>query len=184
MSWSGLWGAYRRYQAHPDPLVAASNSIALLIGSSQPFFPLYVWYLVSGEAARISLLTFLTTPFFLAVPFVSRRNGTVGKTLLVVTGAANTFACAKYFGPSSAVETFLLPCAMLATLSFRRAEYAVALTLLGGGLAAFLLFQGGYGTPLAALSAAEAASFASLNIYSVAVLTAWIGWTFASAQER
>lgn len=156
----------------------------MLIASSQPFYPLYVWYFVNAEAALVSLLTFLSTPFFALVPWLARRNATWGKAFLVVTGSANTFACVKYFGASSAVETFLLPCAMLAAAGFRAREYWMALTLLAAGLAAFLLLRGTYGAPLAALEQADIERLANLNIYSVAVLTAYIGWTYAAARAQ
>lgn len=174
----------RAYAAHEDPLTAASNTIALLIASNQPFYPLYVWYLIGGDAAVASLWTWLSTPFFLAVPFLARRNSLAGRALMVIAGAGNTFMCAKIFGAASAVELFLAPCAMLAALSFRKREYAATLTLLGGGFALFALLQGRYGAPLMDLTEAQIRSFVALHVYSVAALVAFIGWTFAGATEE
>lgn len=61
-----------RYRAHPDPAVQTANTVALVVGSNGPFYPLYVWWLVP-ETGLIPLLTMLATPFFLAVPLVKRR---------------------------------------------------------------------------------------------------------------
>jgi len=56
-----------RYAAHDDPRAALGNLVALLIVSNQPFYPLYVYWLV-GSAAWVALVSFFSTPFFFAVP--------------------------------------------------------------------------------------------------------------------
>ena len=61
----------RSYAAHPDPLVASANFIALLVASNQPFYPLYVYWLATTNIEPV-WYTFLSTPFFLAVPALSR----------------------------------------------------------------------------------------------------------------
>jgi len=171
----------KAYAAHGDPLVAASNTIALLIASNQPFYPLYIWWLAGEEAARIALLTWFSTPLFCAVPAVARLDARAGRALVVIAGAANTFICAKAFGPQSAVELFLAPCAMVAALAFRRSEAGVAGLLLGAGFAAFALLHSRYGAPLLSLTPAQTDALVWLNVYSVAGLTALIGWTYAGA---
>lgn len=172
-----------RYAASQDPLVAATNGIALLIASNQPFYPLYVWYLIGGDAALVSLVTWFSTPLFLAVPYVARRNSVAGRMLMVIAGAANTFICAKIFGQATAVELFLAPCAMIAALAFRRSEYWASLVLLAAGFALFAILQGRYGAPWVHLSEAQVQSFVMLHVYSVAALVAFIGWTFSGAHE-
>ena len=42
-----IWRWVGAYTAHPDPRVASCNSIALLVASNQPFYPLYVYFSVS-----------------------------------------------------------------------------------------------------------------------------------------
>ena len=75
----------RRLCGDPDPRVASCNPIALLVASNQPFYPLYVYFTVSPHIAP-TLLTFLSTPFFVAVPALSRRSPVFGRALLPLTG--------------------------------------------------------------------------------------------------
>lgn len=53
-------------------MVAACNLIALVVASNQPFYPLYVYWAVSGDVWP-TFFTFLSTPLFLAVPVVAKR---------------------------------------------------------------------------------------------------------------
>ena len=46
-----IWRWVGAYTAHPDPRVASCNSIALLVASNQPFYPLYVYFSVSRHIA-------------------------------------------------------------------------------------------------------------------------------------
>ena len=66
-----IWRWVGAYAANPDTRVASCNAIALLVASNQPFYPLYVYFSVSAHIAP-TLLTFLSTPFFLAIPAISR----------------------------------------------------------------------------------------------------------------
>ena len=180
----GLLQRTSEYSAADDPLVAATNRIALLVASSQPFYPLYVWYAAGSEAALVSLYTWHSTPFLLAVPWLAKHDSRAGRALMILAGAGNTFMSAKIFGTGSAVELFLAPCAMLCALSFRRNEMWIAGALLACGLAVFALLQKIYGAPLVLLSDTQAESLRMLNIYSVAGLTACIAWTFSGASSR
>ena len=45
----GMWRWIAAYAANPDPRVASCNTIALLVASNQPFYPLYVYF--CGEPA-------------------------------------------------------------------------------------------------------------------------------------
>ena len=59
--------ALGRYTAHPDPATATTNAIAVMVGSSGPTYPIYIW-LVAPEAAVISLWTMLASPFSCRFP--------------------------------------------------------------------------------------------------------------------
>ena len=120
----------RSYAAHPDPLVASANFIALLVASNQPFYPLYVYWLATTNIEPV-WYTFLSTPFFLAVPALSRWNTVAGRALLPLAGIGNTILCAQLFGVQSAVEIFLIPCAVLAILLFRPAERTIGFAIAG-----------------------------------------------------
>jgi hypothetical protein len=166
--------------AHDDPLVAAANLIALVVAWNQPFYPLYLYWLVSENIAG-SFLTFLSTPFFVAVPAVARRNSPAGRALLPLAGIGNTVLSVKLFGEASGVELFLAPCVMIAAMLFRQSERLVMLALVGLAFLVFAGLHGRYGAPLHLYTAEEYSHFLSLNALSVGTLTAFVGLTFANA---
>ncbi|WP_082510153.1 MULTISPECIES: hypothetical protein [unclassified Rhizobium] len=169
----------RAYARHPDPRVAAANVIALLVASNQPFYPLYLWWTVSTDITA-AWFTFLSTPFFLAVPAVARRNGVAGRALLPLTGVGNTMLSAWLFGTASAVEIFLVPCGVIALLLFRPSERLVGLALTALAFSVFLFLHDAYGLPLALYDATEYAALARLNLISASMLTAFVALTFSS----
>jgi hypothetical protein len=171
----------RGYARHREPRVAAGNAVALVVAANQPFYPLYIAALVGD--ARPALVTFLSTPFFLAVPAVARRYPVAGRALLVLAGIANTMLAANAFGTASGVEAFLAPCVVLAGLLFRPEDRPVALALIALVLAAFLL-RDRYGSPWHAYSAAEYAALVRLNAISAGGLLAFVGLTFSATDRR
>jgi hypothetical protein len=165
------------YAAHPDPRAAMANSVALVIVSNQPFYPLYVYWAVSPVIAP-AYLTFLSTPFFAAVPAAMRRSPLLGRALLLVAGIGNTLLCRVAFGPASGVEVFLFPCLMLALLLFRRAERAFALGFATLAFIAYLLPATLLGAPVHLYEPSDYAALQRLNFLSAASLTVLIGWLF------
>ena len=133
-----LYRALAVYCRSDDPLAAAGNVIALCVVGNQPFYPLYVWWIV-GDDGGASLVTFLSTPFFLAVPAVARRSSLAGRAMLPIVGIANTVLSAKAFGVASGVELFLCPCAMIAGMALRAQERRIMLVTVGLAIAAFAL---------------------------------------------
>ena len=161
---AALWKRVANYAVNDDPLTAASNRLSLIIASNQPFYPLYVRW-VTGEASTSLGLTFLSTPFFLASPWIARRFAGVGRLWFPAIGAINTLFCGFIFGEASGVEWFLLPCIVIAVLSCRATEgkaLFIYIALLSG---AFAMFHGRYGESLFQTQSAQAA-FRSLNVYS------------------
>lgn len=177
---AALW---RAWTAHPDPLAAASNSLAAAVACNQPFYPLYVWWAAGAGPAGFALLTWLSTPVFALAPALSRRNSRAGRAMLPAAGAANTLLCAVLFGPASGVELFLVPCALAAVMGFRREEAALSAMLLGAGTAAALLCRWSGAAPRVALDPAQVAGLFWLNVYSVAGLTVLMIWSFAAARR-
>lgn len=167
------------YAAHPDPRAAIANTIALVIVSNQPFYPLYLYWAVS-PAISPSYVTFLSTPFFAAVPAAMRRSPLLGRSLLLMAGIGNTLLCRVAFGPGSGVEVFLFPCLVLALLLFRRSERAFALGFAALAFFAYLLPAEMLGAPLHLYEQGEYAALQRLNFLSAASLTALIGWLFAA----
>ncbi len=170
----GVWRWIAAYAANPDPRVASCNIIALLVASNQPFYPLYVYLSVSRDIAP-TLLTFLSTPFFLAVPAVSRRWPALGRALLPLTGLANVVVSAKAFGPASGVAIFIVPCALIAAAFFRPSEKVFAFALLAVALAIFLGMDSYAFVPVHAYFETEYAAFVRLNALSAGALVALLG---------
>ncbi len=176
----------RSYAAHPDPLVASANFIALLVASNQPFYPLYVYWFATTNIEPV-WYTFLSTPFFLAVPALSRWSTLAGRALLPLAGIGNTILCAQLFGVQSAVEIFFIPCAVLAMLLFRPAERMLGLAIAGIAFLAFLLLGSRYGTPMVAYDVEEYAALVRLNASSAGLLTVCAALIFSNvlaATER
>ena len=172
--------ALKAYAGHPDPRVATANFFALLVASNQPFYPLYLYWTVSPEIGPAAW-TFLSTPFFLAVPALSRRSTLLGRALLPLAGIGNTLLCAKVFGVASGVEIFLLPCAVLALLIFRPHERRIAaFPLAGVCFLAYFLLHDSYGAPMHLYTAAEHAALLRLNMMSAAALTACTALVFST----
>jgi hypothetical protein len=135
------------YVASPDPRVAATNWVAILVALNQPFYPLWIRGFV-GDDGWVSTLIFLSTPFFAVIPAVSRRASLAGQAMLPLVGTANTMLSAKAFGSASGVELFLFPCAMAAAMAFRARERGALLTVLGIVAGAFLILHDRMGPPL------------------------------------
>jgi hypothetical protein len=168
------WDRVSAYAAHDDPMVAACNRIALVVAFNQPFYPLYVYWLVSDHV-WLTLFTLLSTPFFLAVPAVARRSSMAGRALLPVAGMANTILSAEMFGQASGVEMFLIPCTLIAATFFRASERFAAFTLIGLAFLIYLEVDEGYGGPVNVYNASEYQAFFRLNALSAGTLTVFVG---------
>ncbi len=171
-----LLAALRRYAAHADPATAAANTVALVVGSNGPFYPAYIW-LIDAEAGHLALWTMLASPFFLAVPWLSRRSGLAARLALVVVGLANTLWSTALLGAESGVGLFLLPCLVLAALLWR--DRLALLGVLGLGLAVQQLVLRWPWDSLAGLDLARQQALVVLNATSVGTLLAFLALTLA-----
>ena len=169
-----MWRWAAAYTAHPDPRVASCNMIALVVASNQPFYPLYIYFAVSPHIAP-ALLTFLSTPFFLSIPAISRPSPILGRALLPLTGLANVIVSAKAFGAASGVAVFIVPCALIAAAFFRPSERIFALALLALALAVFLGIERYSPVPIHVYSQTEYAAFVRLNALSAGALVTLLG---------
>jgi hypothetical protein len=163
------------YLAHEDPLVRASNVVALVVAANQPFYPLYIHWILGHDVVP-SLLTFLSTPFFAAVPAISRWNARGGRAVLVLAGLANTVLVTKIFGQASGVGIFLLPCLLIAAAFFRPAERTLSLGLMAAGAAIFFGFDGRYGVPICRCTAADEPTLVAVHAVSAGTLVVFIGF--------
>jgi hypothetical protein len=174
--WRAVSGFFYRYAAHPDPLAEAGNWFAITIGTHLPFWPLYVWWSAGRQAFPTALLTMALAPVFLAIPPLSRRSGLLGRIAMPVAGVANTVWTVWLLGTASGTELFLMPCAAVAALLFRRGErwLMVVLTLLP--LAVWYGLRDHAPPPLHHYDAGAASRLFTLNAISIGVLICLFGW--------
>jgi hypothetical protein len=155
----------------------ACVAVAWIVLANKPIYPVYVWWLLGYDDAVKSLGTLLAAPGFAALIWLARRNSLAMRVGLALLGLIDTLWATKWLGPAGGIELFLVPCALLAILSFGAAEAAVSRVLTIVVFLAFALLHDRYGEPLAGLSA-PAALF-NLNAYAVASLVAFMGLRFA-----
>jgi hypothetical protein len=175
MADAGLWRRIERYAAADDPLTGASNRLALIVASNQPFYPLYVWW-ATGAAHTLLALTFLSTPFFLASPWIARRFPEIGRLWFPAVGALNTLFCALIFGEASGILLFLLPCLVIAVLSCSPPQWRALAVCVAGVALSLALLRNGFGTPPYPSTPAQEASLFALNAYSAATLSVIAAW--------
>jgi hypothetical protein len=180
---AALWRRVTDYAADDDRLTAASNRLALILASNQPFYPLYVRW-VTGETNPLVALTFLSTPLFIASPWIAKSFPGVGRLWFPTVGAINTFFCAFVFGKASGVEFFLAPCLVIAALSCRARERRALAVYVAALVGTFMLLHGRYGPPLFQADSAQLAALRSLNTYSAAILSVIAAWMLAHARSE
>ena len=163
------------------PLASASATTAWVIVANKPLYPFYVWGLV-GDNVATSCWTLAAWPLFLACALGARRGSIAARAGLPLAGLADTVFSQVMFGAASGVEAFLIPCAALAALSFRADEASVSRGLTAAIFAAFAVLRWLALPGLHPWPPAEAATLLTLNLYSAASLTAFVGLRFASAR--
>lgn len=172
---NGLLGAWRRFSAYfasDDPHLGIAGTVCLVVVGNQPFYPAYLWWIAGGKA-WVGVLTWISTPFFAAVPAVGRRHPLAGKLLLLAAGIGNTVLCAFAQGRATWVELFYLPCLALSWLMFDDRQRLLGLAC--GILPIILLGLAAGRSELAGFTPEETASLARLNAYSVAGLLIVMG---------
>ena len=173
---SAIHARVRSFASHPDPLAEMSNWVALAIGSHLPFWPLYVLWAAGWQAWPSSLLTAAMAPIFLAIPVISRQSGLLGRLALPIMGIINTVFTIWVLGVNSGTEVFLVPCAVLAALTFRKKERPLMLGLTILPLVVWYLLQGHPPTPLHQYDRAAAHNLQVLNVCSIGVIIVLFGW--------
>jgi hypothetical protein len=118
---SGLLQVWRNRTATDNVWQQAANSVALLVGSSQPFYPLGIVWII-GEPGWASAVAWATTPVFLAVPFVGHVSAVLGRLLLAFAGTLVTLLVVLRLGPGCWVEAYYIPVLLVAALLFREGE--------------------------------------------------------------
>ena len=170
-----------RYLAHPDPLAAAGNIVALVLGSNQPLYPLTLYWATGADVTGL-FLVFLSAPCFLAIPFVARRSSLAARVMLVAVASIDTFLSVKVYGQAGGNELYLGPCLMLAAMMFRKREQYLSLSLIALICVGLVALHDRYGASFLAWSARDYATMMSFNIFYVAILTAFIGVSVGRAR--
>ena len=157
-----------------DPLAVAAGATALVLALNKPLYPLYVWFLAES-AFRLSLLSALTMPLYLAVWYASRIGASrAARFGMVIVGVVDTVAIAFILGGESDTLAFLFACLMLAGLCFYRAETWLSRGLIAAILVLFVALEGRIGGPLMPVSEGDMQNLAFLNITGAAALAAFI----------
>ena len=172
---------FARYAAHPDPLAAAGNVVALVIGTNQPLYPLTLYWATGADVTGL-FLVFLSAPLFLMVPLVARRSSLAARAMLVVVATIDTFLSVKVYGQAGGNELYLGPCLLLATLLFRKREQLLSFGLIALTCAGIFVLHDRYGASLLAWSARDYATMMSFNVIYVAMLTAFVGFSVGRAR--
>jgi hypothetical protein len=171
-AWAALW----RYAAHPDPVAAAGNRLAIVIGWNTPTYPLWLWLAAGDAAFPAGWLTLCAAPVFLAIPAVARRNPRLGRAMPSLVGSVNTGLCTFLLGQDSGTLLFAVPCAVLAVLMCRAGELPARLALAGVAILVPLL---PWGMGLAGLPPDALAAVQAMNLFSVLCLGGFLALLLA-----
>ena len=179
---TSLFARLARYAEGADPISDAANTVALVIAGNQPFYPIYL-FAIAGEKGWPSLLTWFSTPLFLAVPALGRRNSVAGRALLCIAGLGNTAISNLALGGASGIPLFYLPCLILCLALFGRGERLVQAGLVGTTVA-ITLALGRIPAWLGAFSPEELYSLQRVHGFSVACLTLFLAILLTRAYRR
>lgn len=178
-----MMGWLRAYAASDDPFVAAANFLALMLAWNQPFYPLYLWFIL-GADAWVGLPEIASGLAFFAIPALTRLWPWFGRAALPVLGVANTVMCIKLLGEASGVGLFLLPCAMLAAILFRAPERWGMAALTALPLAVWLAVRGRLGAPPVVFATDQYEALFTMSVVSVGCLMVVFGWVLAGIHRR
>ncbi|MGO9419715.1 hypothetical protein [Roseiarcus sp.] len=158
------------------------ESVAWLVLTNKPLYPLTIWAFIGPEAAVRSLAVLAVAPLYAAILWLARRFPYGARVALPLVGLADTILAAKVFGPGSGAELFLVACGALAVVGFSGREATTARVLVMVVYASFILALGRLGAPLEAWPPDELARLFVVNAYSAASLAAFVGLRFAAAR--
>jgi hypothetical protein len=176
------WAGVRRYATARDPMGDVVNTIALVIAGNQPLYPLYL-FAIAGRAGWPALLTWCSTPLFLAVPALGRRSPKAGAMLLCTAGIGNTLLSNLVLGGISGIPLFYIPCIILCLTvldpgaPMLRAVFAVAAGIPAVALARTKPWLTSFTPP-------QLRSLQHVHAFSVVCLTAFLVYLLLHAARR
>lgn len=175
---------YFKLAAHADSLTEASNTIALVLASNTPFYPLYLYFILGRAGLPWLLFAAASFPFFCLTLWIARRNSIAGRIWLSVAATLNSAYVTWLLGEASSTALFLIPCISLAVLSFGRRERLPMLVCTALPFILFYFLQGHFPPPPARYSASAYHSLLILNEVSVASISAILAYIFAKAHAE
>lgn len=173
----------RAYTASDNPHVSACNTIAMVIAWNQPYYPLYLWWIV-GHDALVGIPDAFSGVLFFAVPAIARRSGLLGRIAMIVFSVGNIVFSSMMLGEAAGVQLLFLPCGMLAAILFTWRERFTMLAMAALPLLAWLLTRGRLDIPPVRFSAEAYASLFTLNAVSAGSLMIFFGWLLAGINRR
>jgi hypothetical protein len=168
----------RAYIASEDPHVSAANTVAMVLAWNQPYYPLYLWWIV-GKDAWVGIPDAFSGILFFAIPAIARRSPLLGRASLIVLATANVAFCSAILGEAAGIQLLYLPCGMLAAILFSWRERVVMLVMTALPLAAWLLTRTRLDIPPVRFSPQANASLLTLNAVSAGLLMVFFGWLLA-----
>ena len=168
-----------RTRAEPSAQAEACAKTAWLIAINKPIYLAYVWYF-GGAGFWAASVTALSLPLYVGLALLLRRNSKVLRLGVPLLGLCDTVLAVKLFGAASGAELFFFPCLMLATLVPEAGEIKTSRRLVATVFILALALHGHYGLPLHVWDANGLDRLREVNIFSVASLCAFLGWTFAA----
>ena len=174
---SGLLQVWRNRTATDNVWQQAANAVALLVGSSQPFYPLGIVWII-GEPGWATAISWATTPAFLAVPFLGHAYPVRGRLLLAFAGSLVTFLVTRGLGPASGVEAYYIPALLVGLCLFRRGEGGARALALALPLVAFVI-----GRLFAGADAPDAEQLQVVHIGGALCLSAYLFYVANKARR-
>ena len=168
----------RAYMANEDPHVAACNTIAMVLAWNQPYYPLYLYWIL-GRDAWVGIPDAFSCLLFFAIPAIARRSPLAGRVALVLASIANVVFCSMMLGEGAGVQLLFLPCGMLAAMLFRWQERFIMLLMTALPLVVWLVTRGRLDIPPIRFSQPQYASLFTLNAVSAGLLMVFFGWLLA-----
>jgi hypothetical protein len=165
-------------RTEPSAQASASAKTAWILAVNKPVYPAYVWYF-AGAGFWAASVTALTMPLYIGMALLLRSHARVLRFGVPLLGLCDTILATKLFGAASGAELFFFPCLMLATLAPEAGEVGASRLLVAVIFLVSLALHGHYGPPLHVWDAEALDRLREVNIFSVASLCAFLGWTFA-----
>lgn len=168
----------RAYTHSADPRVAACNTIAMVLAWNQPYYPIYLLWIV-GRDAWVGIPDAFSGLLFFLVPAIARRSPLLGRVALVVFSVVNVTFCSMMLGEAAGVQLLYLPCGMLAAILFSWRERFVMLAMTALPLVVWYFTRVRLDIPPVRFSAAAYTSLFTLNAVSAGMLMMFFGWLLA-----